>query len=708
MAIRVSFADLTHTGQVVAANTFPFGISMVAAYAKQELGDEIDFEVFKYPDDYANYLDHGMPQIAGFSNFSWNIRLHHEYAKRIKQANPNAITVFGGPNFPGAPDEQEAFLKRFSFIDFYFEFEGEISFVKFFEAMREVDFDLARFKRERMMVQNIRYVVDGDFVAAPLAEKIADPNIIPSPHLYGICDKFYDDILIPMIQTTRGCPYQCAFCWEGGPYFRKIKRFDQERVYKELDYIAARAGNVPDLVIVDANFGMFPEDMETAKKVKSIQQSHKQNWPKTVLVATAKNHKERTIEIVELMGDTLPPTGAVQSTDPEVLANIKRKNPPIEALNKMAAIVEKHGGQSEAEMILCLEGETKTKHFQTVFDMLDANFSFIRMYQFMMLPGTKSSSREHREKYGFINRFRVLPRCFGKYRFGDEIFPCAEVEEIVVGNNTMPREDYQACRNLHLTVEVFANDSVFFEIMKFLERYGIKRSEFIRLVHEKIVNHGGAITDLYRSFGAEEAQNLSERRRDLESFTEQPGVIERYIDGELGTNELYRHRALAVFEHLPELHKISFAAARELVSEANELDELSELYLNELMEFSLLRKVNTLNTEKSASGRFHFDFVQLLDHKFALDPRTTYCPDGIDIEIYHTEKQKGLIDGYVKQYTTSLIGLGRIILRANMNRLYRSARLLDGSSKEAVLPKEVLAKTDRLGGGATKTATSSH
>ena len=49
MTTKISFADLTHTGQVVAANTFPLGISYVAAYAVEHLGEEIDLQIFKYP-----------------------------------------------------------------------------------------------------------------------------------------------------------------------------------------------------------------------------------------------------------------------------------------------------------------------------------------------------------------------------------------------------------------------------------------------------------------------------------------------------------------------------------------------------------------------------------------------------------------------------------------------------------------------------------
>ena len=113
MAVKVSFADLTHMGQVVAANTFPLGIGYVAAYANQELGDEIDFEIFKYPEDFSLHLETNVPQIAGFSSYSWAIQLNYEYARRIKETSPKTITVFGGPNFPSGHEEQKEFLEKY-------------------------------------------------------------------------------------------------------------------------------------------------------------------------------------------------------------------------------------------------------------------------------------------------------------------------------------------------------------------------------------------------------------------------------------------------------------------------------------------------------------------------------------------------------------------------------------------------------------------
>ena len=102
MPVKISFADLTHTGQLVAANTFPLGITMVAANAQKELGDEIDFEVFKYPEEFSSYLDDNTPQIACFSAFSWNVRLGHEYARRLKETSPGT-NGFRRPQFSSRP-----------------------------------------------------------------------------------------------------------------------------------------------------------------------------------------------------------------------------------------------------------------------------------------------------------------------------------------------------------------------------------------------------------------------------------------------------------------------------------------------------------------------------------------------------------------------------------------------------------------------------
>jgi len=667
MTTKISFADLSHTGQIVAANTIPLGIAYVATYAKEKIEDDIDVEIFRYPEDLSNYLDKDIPQLACFSNFSWNIKLSHEYAKRIKKFSPKTITVFGGPNFPDKAEQQKEFLQKYPFIDFYLEYEGEKCFVELYNELKKLDFDKEKFIKNKPLVHNIRYLDGDEIIRGALGDKFLHLEALPSPYLTGMLDKFFDDTLIPMMQSTRGCPFTCTFCWEGGSYFTKTPRYPQERVEAELKYIADRV-KTKDLQITDANFGMFPKDIDTAKSIREIQKKYN-GYPETVLAATAKTGKERTIEIVKILGTTLPATAAVQSTDVEVLTNIKRKNVSQDVLVNFSKGIEKEGGQSEAEIILCIEGDTKEKHIKTVTDMLDANMKFIRLYQFMMLPGTQSTTKETREKWQYTTRYRVLPRCFGTYRFRENTFPIAEIEEICVAHKTMPYKDYQACRSFDLTVEIFNNDSILADLMNFLRLNNIKRSELILKIHELSLKHK-TFSKFYDEFNKEEKDNLTDNPDALENFAKEPGIIEQYIDGTYGTNELYKFRAIAVFHHIKELHEIAYEAAKHILNKNEMFNEKVQNYLEELFDFSILRKSDCLNTNIKRNKVFHYDFKKLWDNNFDMNPFDVHIPKGIDVSMSHSENQIGLIRTYETQYGTSLIGLGRILLRANMDRLY--------------------------------------
>ena len=686
MTVKVSFSDLTHAGKVVATDTFPLGSCMIAANAQKILGNEIDFEVFRYPADFSTYLKKNIPDLACFSAFSWNICLSHEYARKIKKAFPKTITIFGGPEFPSKYEEQKAFLEKYPAIDCFFEFEGEMAFIEMFKAMQAIDFDWERFKRERRTVPSIRYLTGGEMIVAELMPQVTDLDSLPSPHLSGISDKFYDGVLTPMMQTARGCPYSCTFCWEGGDYFRKIKRFSQERIETELNYIVDRV-TVPDLYIVDANFGMFKEDLETTHLLAGLKEKH--GWPKYMMTATAKNHKKRMIEIVGILGsDTMSSSFSVQNTDEGVLKNIKRKNPPLDQIITMSDTANSMGGQSKAELILCLEGDSKTAHFQSVFDMLDAGMSYIRTYQFRMLRGTESESKESREQYGLETKYRVLNRCFGTYEFRGESFSSVEIEEIVVASNTMSYADYQDCRHLGLTGEIFNNDSYFVDLIKLLNFHGIKRSKFIKAVDEAIKLDMGPLASLYCQFTEEEEKNSWNSCEEVEEFSQKPGVIQRYIDGEYGANELYKYRALAIVTQAQELHRFAFQVARFLLDKQISQNPVLNTYITELQEFSLLRKTDLINIDQFASRKFHFNFAMLLKNLFVPDPMKAYQPEGIEVEVFHSDSQRELISGYIRQYGEDLIGDPRLLIRNDINLWYRTARNNKGDgAKEMVSPE---------------------
>jgi len=115
-------------------------------------------------------------------------------------------------------------------------------------------------------------------------------------------------------------------------------------------------------------------------------------------------------------------------------------------------------------------------------------------------------------------------------------------------------------------------------------------------------------------------------------------------------------------------------------------NEMVESYLAELLEFSLLRKRDMLETDRLEKRTFHFDFAALVEGKFLQDPLSLARPEGIELDVFHNDHQRELIAGYVTQYGSDLIGKGRILIRANMNRLYRSARRPGDSEDMRAVP----------------------
>jgi radical SAM superfamily enzyme YgiQ (UPF0313 family) len=297
------------------------------------------------------------------------------------------------------PAEQYAYLRRHPEIDFFIDGEGEQPFVELFTTLEQAGFDAREIKSNRVRLSSVHYVADGEFVNGPLLPRPLELDaVIPSPYLRGLLDEFFDDKLSAMIQTSRGCPYSCTFCHDGIAYMNKTRAFSLERVAQELEYIETRV-KTPTLMLSDLNWGMFPGDIQVAKIIADIRR--RTRWPRNIACNTAKNQKDRIIEMSRVLGDLLQLGAAVQSTDPDVLRTIKRTNISNDAIVKMAKASTASRTGSYTEIILALPNDTKQKHIKSVLDMLDAGISDVRSFQFILLPGTEANDIASRKTYEY-------------------------------------------------------------------------------------------------------------------------------------------------------------------------------------------------------------------------------------------------------------------------------------------------------------------
>lgn len=670
----IYFADLTHTGQVVAANTFPFGISLVASHAKAVLGDAVSVEVFKYPDDLAGALSRNKPAAVCFSNFLWNFQLALAFAERIKQTWPDVPVIFGGPNYPVDEVDQDAFLERHPAIDFHVIKEGEVAGADLLARLLAVNFDAPALKRDGGEISSVHYRIDDRTVRGALRPRLTDLTETPSPYLTGLLDKFFDNVLIPTIETNRGCPFGCSFCVEGVRYYNKVRWFQRERIREELDYIADRTDQ-PDLLISDSNFGMYKEDLETCTMIAALQK--RTGWPRYVQNSSGKNQKERVIEAARILGGAMILTVSIQSADQVVLKHVNRENISLDQIVDVGKAAEALGANSYCEVILGLPGDSREGHFNSVLSMIDAGINDVLTYQTMMLPGAEIASRANRARHGMQTRWRVLPRCFGRYEVLGKILHVTEIEEICVANDTLSFKDYLTCRALSLTVELFHNSGAFSELTALLEQHEITPSNFLRAVDALASAENSPVADLYGEYLDENVAKLRKNRDDLTDYLSDSEVVDLHITGELGSSELYKARALAQFWRQDDLHGLAFGAARGLLKSQGALDNGISDYLADLQRYSLLRKEKLHETATESVFTADFDFKALEAAGFDADPRDFRRERPISLRITHTVEQQRTIGTYLKQYGRSVDGLGRLLLRAHVNKLYRVATPTD-------------------------------
>ncbi|MEM0465175.1 MAG: radical SAM protein [Candidatus Pacearchaeota archaeon] len=668
MKVKIFFADLTHTKQGISSLSFPFGISLVASYAKKELKDKIEFEIFKYPEEFKKYLEKNKPHIVCFSSFSWTLDLSNSFAKKIKEKNPHVITVFGGPNFPLELEEQKNFLLNNTGIDIYIKGEGEKAFVELFLKLEKFNFDIDNFKKNKEKSPNCYYISDKELIFGEMLDRIENLDEIPSPYLTGILDKFFDGNLIPVIQTVRGCPFCCTYCQEGQDYFNKVRRFSSNRIKEELNYIAKKK-NSPNLIITDSNFGMYEEDIETCKFIAQLKKSY--NWPRHIEVGIGKN-KLTVSKAVKILNGEVYLSASVQSTDEKVLENIKRKNISMEKIIEIAKSGEVYGANSVSEIILGLPGDTLNAHLKSILEMIDIGINVVRSHQLLMLPGSEISTKGSRKKFAMVTKFRLQPRCFGIYELYNEKFPVCEIDEICVENESLKFEDYLKCREFDLTVELFYNNGVFFELINFLKLNGISTSYFIKEIHNNIDEH--EIKELYQGFLKENIDFLYDDKKELENYVKSPGIIEKIINENLRNNEQLKYRAIGFFKKMDKLHDIAFKTAKKILKENEKLDIKKEEYLEELFNFCLSRKKDLLIFNDKIIKRFKFDFVKMSQERFSKDPYYFYVPEGILIDFFYDDDQKELTKKYLEQFGSNENGLGLILSRSKTENFYRKIK----------------------------------
>ena len=667
---NIWFADLTHTTQGISAATFPLGVSYVYSYAKKVLGNEFDFRLFKFPNHLNAALKDQLPTMLCFSCYSWNFEIAYKFASLVKQFDPKVVIVFGGPNFPTTKEEKFEFLKLRSFIDFFVELEGELGFVNLVQKLIANDFDAEKLKKNYISLLNTCYIYDNRLISGSV-ERIKDINIIPSPYLTGVLDEYFDLPLIPMIETTRGCPFSCTFCADGSIIKNKVYRYDSQRVKEELHYIAKRQKNISELIITDLNFAMYKQDIETAKMIENIQKIY--NYPTILSASAGKNMPKRTIEVAKIVkGWTI--AASIQTTDPDVLKAIKRSNISSAAYKELMDFGNTlETGMTDTEIILGMPGDTKKKHFESLRFGVDNKVNYIRMFQSMLLIGTEQASKATRKKFNLITKFRTIPGCIGIYDILGKKHPVAEIEEIIIGSNSLSTDDYIDCRVMNLIIETFYNDTMFEEVFGMLRTINVSVMDCLIYIKNHSEIYSNKVKEIIKSYIFSSTEDLYDTFGEANDYVLTPDIIDKYIGGNMGINELLVHRALLLNE-FDDICDIMFKSIAGTLEKKDLLSNAIKDYLYDLKRFISIHKKDSFKvTKNKISTSFKHDFDKIKQLKYQVDPNSlSKLEKPIKYDFFHNQKQQELISDQLKLYSSHALGKAKMLQRTNLKLTFRN------------------------------------
>jgi anaerobic magnesium-protoporphyrin IX monomethyl ester cyclase len=320
------------------------------------------------------------PDVVAFSVTCWNARAIYTAASLIKQTMPQIRIVVGGPEVTPIAEDV---LRQHPAIEAVVRGEGEATFAELVHTM--------------LGTRRLSYVDgvtsrDGDRVtSAPDRPLIANLDEIPSPYTAGVIQPLDGSAYI---ETFRGCPHKCGYCYEGKDYGR-VRYFSNERVETEIKALA-QDPDVHSFSFVDPVFNLTRDRL---------------TWLSDVLAPYASSGlRLHTIEVdIEMVGEAeaaqLARAGVMSvETGPQTigataLEACRRKFDREKFVTGVEAC-KAQGISVECDLIIGLPGDTLEDFFEALEFLIELDPGKIQMSTLHVLPGTDLWNRA--EEHGLL------------------------------------------------------------------------------------------------------------------------------------------------------------------------------------------------------------------------------------------------------------------------------------------------------------------
>ena len=369
----------------------------------------------------------------GLSCYVWNFKRTVKLTRLVKEKYPDCLIIVGGPS---VPTSERNYFKDFPHVDILVKGEGEITFQRILQRVISGSPTLHEIK-------GVIFRENGQTVETGEGELLPNDFDYPSPYLLN----YFEDNIRELdergiereclIETSRGCPYNCMYCYEGN-YGREFRRVGWNHVCKDIEYVGPEMDRI---TVIDTNFGILERDVSIAEML--VEQISKYRRINAYHISHAKSSnvkvQDRLIEIAEIFESenyfkyTEGVEISLQTLTKNVLSSISRRNPEVDSFRSFQNRLNDKGIPHHIELIVGLPDETMESMFDVYEAVLEGKPKDVRLYALMVLPNTKLNTKRIREEYKLDTRIA----CSFEGVESDE----DEYLEQVIATKDFPKED---------------------------------------------------------------------------------------------------------------------------------------------------------------------------------------------------------------------------------------------------------------------------
>jgi len=205
---------------------FPISLGYIAAsLAKHNIDSviaEIDSLTTLTDKSISRFVIKYKPAVVGLAVYQVNIRLAMQLAKLIKMCDPSIVVVLGGPQATFMPGRA---LMQMPYVDVIIRGEGETVMPALVNCHKKQG-DITK-------VKGIAFQLEGEIRETAAQPFVRNLDRLPSPYQTGVF-RWSDHTGAAML-TSRGCTYNCNFCYTPRAFNRAIRAHSTRRVLDDMN-----------------------------------------------------------------------------------------------------------------------------------------------------------------------------------------------------------------------------------------------------------------------------------------------------------------------------------------------------------------------------------------------------------------------------------------------------------------------------------------